>query len=113
MEFNVDLIYTVAALVAVILPAFNFLALYIQRKALHTPRGRSIAALQDKVRDTWLLTIASSGLAILGWNRIIELTTGWNPLTGTPSGLVIVALVVILISTPSILFLWRYYRDGF
>lgn len=107
-----DLIYTAAAFAAVIFPVFNLWSFWILHKASKTQIGKTSPALQERTRVAGILTVASLLLAIIGVNRISLLFFNVG-LTGSPLPLALIAVVVMLISVPSMLWLNQYFRDGF
>jgi hypothetical protein len=106
-----EIVYTSAALLAVILPWFGFFAAYKLQKLSRSPRGKGIEALRERANTAVLLAIASAFGGLLGLNRFFDLSG--EPLIRGAAAVLVIATVIILTSIPGLYWTFKYARQGF
>jgi hypothetical protein len=108
-----DIILIISGIILIGLLPINILASSILYRLSRTNAGRISKSLGERTRVSILLTAAASLGAVIGVYRI-AVTFGNAPAAAIqPLPSVLVTIMVILISLPSILWVIDYMRDWF
>lgn len=104
-----ELILTTASFVSIILPFFNVVTWGILIGA--SRRGEKSVALEERKTVAFILTVASFILGAIGANSLLMRYLGVG--IESPFPLIALATVVVLISLPSLIFLYKFVAGDF